>query len=154
MLISLRVSCVFKYIISICLRYSYVFHLKCGFSLGFPRTVFTLRGSGGKVKISISVSTCVSPRSPVNFCAQAVEIVRVASLPCTRNGCWRHFRQRNTMVLAHFTSKPDFWLPVATQARRSLPGAFQMPPKTHCLGSRAGVILCFSPKMSILCLFS
>ena len=41
-----------------------------------------------------------------NFYAPAADLVRVTTLPCTRNGRSRHFRQKNTMVLAHFPSDP------------------------------------------------
>ena len=42
----------------------------------------------------------------INFCAQAAEIVHVASLPSRRNGRARHFRQKNTMVSAQIASQP------------------------------------------------
>ena len=42
----------------------------------------------------------------INFCAQAAEIVHVASLPSRRNGRSRQFRQKNTMVSAQIASQP------------------------------------------------
>ena len=42
------------------------------------------------------VAEAPSPRSLANFCAQAADLVRVRSLPCTRNGRSRRFRQKNT----------------------------------------------------------
>ena len=82
----------------------------------------------------MSVSEGPSPRSPANFCAQAADLVRVRSLSCTRNGRSRHFRQKNTYVLAQFPSDPLpglLWprcLPDASQmSPRCLPDASQMP---------------------------
>ena len=117
----------------------------------------------------MSVAEALSPRSLANFCAQAADLVRVRSLSCTRNGRSRHFRQKNTYVLAQFPSDPLpglLWprcLPDASQmSPRCLPDASQMPlrclsdasqmppdasqmppdasPQKNCLGSRAGVI--------------
>ena len=84
----------------------------------------------------MSVAEGRSPRSPANFYAQAADLVRVRSLPCTRNGRSRHFRQKNTMVLGHFPSDPLLgllWprcLPDASQmSPRCLPDASQMSPR-------------------------
>ena len=54
----------------------------------------------------MSVPEGRSPRSPANFYAQAADLVRVRTLPCTRNGRSRHFWKKNTMVLAQFPSDP------------------------------------------------
>ena len=82
----------------------------------------------------MSVSEGRSPRSLANFCAQAADLVRVRSLSCTRNTRSRHFRQKNTYVLAQFPSDPLpglLWprcLPDASQmSPRCLPDASQMP---------------------------
>ena len=82
----------------------------------------------------MSVSEGRAPRSPANFCAQAADLVRVRSLSCTRNGRSRHFRQKNTYVLAQFPSDPLpglLWprcLPDASQrSPRCFPDASQMP---------------------------
>ena len=82
----------------------------------------------------MSVSEGRPPRSPANFCAQAADLVRVRTLPCTRNGRSRNFRQKNTYVLAQFPSDPLpglLWprcLPDASQmSPRCLPDASQMP---------------------------
>ena len=82
----------------------------------------------------MSVSEGRAPRSPANFCAQAADLVRVRSLSCTRNARSRHFRQKNTYVLAQFPSDPLpglLWprcLPDASQmSPRCLPDASQMP---------------------------
>ena len=64
------------------------------------------------------------PRSPANFCALAAEIVRVGALPCRRNGRPCDFHQKNTMVLAHFLSKPPWgsiWPPCAQMAPPGCP---------------------------------
>ena len=83
----------------------------------------------------MSVSEGRPPRSPANFCAQAADLVRVRSLLCTRNGRSRHFRQKNTYVLAQFPSDPLpglLWprcLPDSSQmSPRCLSHASQMPP--------------------------
>ena len=110
----------------------------------------------------MSVPEGRSPRSLANFYAQAADLVRVRSLSCTRNGRSRHFRQKNTYVLAQFPSDPLpglLWprcLPDASQmplrclsdasqmplrCLQMLPRCLQMLPQKNCLGSRAGVIL-------------
>ena len=126
----------------------------------------------------MSVPEARSPRSPANFCAQAADLVRVRSLSCTRNARARHFRQKNTYVLAQFPSDPLpglLWprcLPDASQMSprclpdasqiplRCLSDASQMPPdasqmspdasQKNCLGSRAGVILPLPPEGNTL----
>ena len=92
----------------------------------FPKQWYT---EGGSVRISMSVSEGPSPRSLANFCRQAADLVRVRSLSCTRNGRARHFRQKNTHVLAQFPSDPVpglLW-------PRCLPDASQMPPSSPLL---------------------
>ena len=88
----------------------------------------------------MSVSEAPPPRSPANFCRQAADLVRVRSLSCTRNGRSRHFRQKNTYVLAQFPSDPLpglLWprcLPDASQmSPRCLPDASQFPPSPGCV---------------------
>ena len=82
----------------------------------------------------MSVAEARPPRSPANFYWQAADLVRVGSLSCTRNARARHFRQKNTYVLAQFPSDPLpglLWprcLPDASQmSPRCLPDASQMP---------------------------
>ena len=60
-----------------------------------------------------------------NFCAQAAEIVRVTPSNATQNGRLRNFRQKNTMVLAHFPSNP----PLTPHGHPKPPDASQMPPR-------------------------
>ena len=118
-----------------------------------PHTVFCCRGSGGVSPTGRGVLRQFPGAAAINFCAQAAEIVNVASLPSTRNGRSFHFRQKNIMVLAYFIQMPPDasrcpqmppdasrclqipprCLPDASQmppdASRCLPDAFQMPPR-------------------------
>ena len=96
----------------------------------------------------MSVAEALSPRSLANFCAQAADLVRVRSLPCTRNGRSRHFRQKNTYVLAQFPSDP---LPGLLWAR-CLPDASQMP--LRCLSDASQMSLRCFPDAKILFGFS
>ena len=93
-------------------------------------------------------AAAISGAVAINFCAQAAEIVMVASLPSTRNGHSFHFRQKNTMVLAYFTSRV-VWLPrwtpggpaASQMPPRCFPDASQMPPRCFPMPPR-----CLSPQ--------
>ena len=98
------------------------------------------------------------PRSLANFCAQAADLVRVRSLSCTRNGRSRHFRQKNTYVLAQFPSDPLpglLWprcLPDASQmSPRCLPEASQMPFRCFSDASRCLQIPPDASQMPLRC---
>ena len=70
----------------------------------------------------------ISGAAAINFCAQAAEIVRVASFPSTRNGRLRHFRQKKRNGLGIFYSKSGLAPQMASgwvqRLPRWLPGGF------------------------------
>ena len=77
----------------------------------------------------------ISGAAAINFCAQAADLVMVASLPSTRNGRTFHVRQKNTMVLAYFIQMP----PDASRCPQMPPDAsrcLQMPPDISQMPSR------------------
>ena len=101
----------------------------------FPQTVFTLKGSWRRSKISIDVPLARSAKSPSNFCAQAADFVTPTLVSSTRNGRSRHFPWKNIMVLAHFSSTSLLGSPGCPSSQsvsqippRWLPGVSQMPP--------------------------
>ena len=85
----------------------------------------------GLAAISAATSAPISSAAAINFCSQAAEIVKVASLPSTRNGRSFHLRLQDTMVLAYFASRV-VWLPkwpLGGPAASQVPPRIQMPPR-------------------------
>jgi len=89
------------------------------------------RWSATNVGLSVSVASLVTfkGRSLANFYAQSAVLVRVGTLPCTRNGQW--FWHTFLQIVSRTSIGPD--------ASQMSPRCFQMLPPKNCLGSRAGV---------------
>ena len=96
-----------------------------------PQTAFCCRGSGGVSPTGRGVLRQFPGAAAINFCAQAAEIVMVASLPSTRNARSFHLRLKNTMVL-HILSRCLQMPPDAPRCLQMPPGAsrcLQIPPR-------------------------
>ena len=98
-------------------------------SLYIPQTALCCRGSGGVSTTGRCVGRPFPGAAVINFCAQAADLVMVASLPSMRNGRSFQFRQKNIGVWAQFTSRV-VWLP-----RWPLggPAASHVPPYPRCV---------------------
>ena len=74
------------------------------FVIDFPQTDLSEWGSDGLLKDPVGANTIRHP-VPINFYAQAADLVTLAVVSSTRNGRSRHFGCKNTMVLTHYASQ-------------------------------------------------